>query len=107
MGTKNSLTFVESTSKSQKEHQKWLLKNVVNANAKPSKQLKEKLPNVIVDMKMLNTKDLRLKKLMVMQLNNLCLESPDILPLLFIDIFYQANFGIYFYAIILIIKNKK
>ena len=34
----------------------FLQKNVVNANAKPSKQLKEKLPNVIVDMKMLNTK---------------------------------------------------
>ena len=34
----------------------FLQKNVVNANAKPSKQLKEKPPNVIVDMKMLNTK---------------------------------------------------
>ena len=34
----------------------FLQKNVVNANAKPSKQLREKLPNVIVDMKMLNTK---------------------------------------------------
>ena len=34
----------------------FLQKNVVNANAKPSKQLREKPPNVIVDMKMLNTK---------------------------------------------------
>ena len=34
----------------------FLQKNVVSANAKPSKQLREKPPNVIVDMKMLNTK---------------------------------------------------
>ena len=35
---------------------KFLQKIVVNANAKPSKQLRQRPPNVIVDMRMPNTK---------------------------------------------------